>query len=177
MNKHLNTRTVVSCALLIALQIVFVRLMSFGTASIRISLGFVPVAISGMLLGPVGGGIVGAMADFLGMLLFSRGMVYFFPLTISEFLYGFGFGLMLFRRELSPVKLSLCVLIQFVFVNLLLTSFWLYLYFIYVVGVPKGFGAIVWGRVLAACVNLPAQIIGINIINKYLKKPIGRFAR
>lgn len=174
MNKNLKTRKLILYALLTALQIVFVRLLSFEAGSVRISLGYIPVAVAGMMLGPVGGGVVGAIADFMGMVLFSKGTVYFFPLTISEVLYGVGFGLMLGKNSLSPLKLSVFAALQFIFINLLLNSFWLYLYYEFVVGVGKGFGVILAGRLLAACVNLPTQLIGVNAINKYLKKPLGK---
>lgn len=177
MNKTFKTKTLVTCALLVALQIVFVRFISLGTGSIRISLGFVPVAVAGMIFGPLGGGIVASIADFLGMLLFSKGTVYFFPLTISEFLYGFGFGLFLHNRDLPPIKLSICVIVQFILVNLILSSLWLYLYYIIVVGTPKGFEAIFTGRLAAAAANLPMQIIGINVINKYLKAPLKKLGQ
>lgn len=172
MNRNLKTRNFVLCALLVALQIVFVRILSFDAGSVRISFGFIPVAVAGMILGPLGGGAVGAIADFMGMLLFSKGTVYFFPLTISEFLYGAGFGFMLSGKRCGALGLSAFTALQFVFVNLILNSFWLYLYYIFVVGTEKGFGAILAGRLLAACFNLPAQIIGVNAVNKYLKNPL-----
>lgn len=177
MTKYSKTHTVITCAIFIALQIVFVRILSVGSGSVRISLGFIPVAVAGMLLGPVGGGFTGAIADFLGMLLFSKGTVYFFPLTISEFLYGLGFGFMLYKRNLSTAVLSLFAALQFILINLLLNSFWLYLYYIIITGTEKGFGVILWSRLAAACFNFPAQIVGVNLINRYLKKPLQKFGR
>jgi len=160
MKKKFNTRTLVLTALLIALQIVFVRLLPIGAGSIRISLGFLPVAVAGMVLGPVGGGIMAVIADIVGMLLFSRGDVYFPLFTLTEFLYGVGFGLLLHKKELSYIKLSIFTLIQFIFLNLVLNSLWLYFYYIMIVSKPQGFWVILTGRTMAAMVNLPMQLIG-----------------
>jgi len=172
MKKKFNTRTLVLTALLIALQIVFVRLLPIGAGSIRISLGFLPVAVAGMVLGPVGGGIMAVIADIVGMLLFSRGDVYFPLFTLTEFLYGVGFGLLLHKKELSYIKLSIFTLIQFIFLNLVLNSLWLYFYYIMIVSKPQGFWVILTGRTMAAMVNLPMQLIGVNVVKKYIKKPL-----
>lgn len=164
----------VTAALLIAMQIVFVRFLSIsgGNSSVRISLGFFPVAIAGMTLGPLGGGLVGALADFFGMLLFSRGDVYFIPFTLCEFLYGVGFGLMLGKLQLSGWRLGVFAAVQFVLLNLCLNSFFLYWYYQLILGKPRGIFVILGSRALAAAINLPVQVLGVLAIEKYLKKPI-----
>ena len=175
MSKRINTKTLVMAALLIALQIVFTRIISIEAGVVRISLGFFPVAVAGMIFGPVGGGIVGALADIIGMLLFSRGNIYFFPFTISEFLYGFGFGIILYRQNITIFKIVFFTLVQFVLLNLLLNSLWNYLYSIYVTGVDKGFFVIFSMRITSAILNLPMQISGVYLICKYLRKPLKKF--
>ncbi len=176
MKRRLNTKTLVISALLIALQIVFTRILSIETGAIRISLGFFPVAVAGMLFGPLGGGIIGVIADILGMLLFSKGNIYFFPFTISEFLYGFGFGLMLYKKNITFFKITIFTLLQFVILNLVLNSFWLYLYSIFITGVPQGFFVIFSMRITTAILNLPMQIVGLYFICRHLKKPLEKFS-
>ena len=175
MKKRISTKTLVMASLLIALQIVFTRIISIESGPIRISLGFFPIAVAGMLFGPLGGGFVGVLADILGMLLFSRGNIYFFPFTISEFLYGFGFGLMLHTKRISFCRITVFTIIQFVLLNLLLNSFWNYLYSIYVTGVPQGFFVIFSMRITTALLNLPMQIAGVYLICRYLRKPLKNF--
>lgn len=172
--KQTKTKKMVTAALLIAMQIVFVRFLAIsgGNSSVRISLGFFPVALAGMTLGPIGGGAVGALADFFGMLLFSRGDVYFVPFTLCEFLYGVGFGLMLGKLKLSGWRLAVCAAVQFVLLNLCLNSVFLYWYYQLVLGKNKGIFVILGSRLLAAAINLPVQILGVCAIEKYLKKPI-----
>lgn len=172
MSKKFNTRTIVSASLLIALQIILVRFLQIGNEYVRISLGFLPVAVAGMIFGPVGGGVVAAIADIFGMVIFSRGMPYFFPLTICEALYGVGFGLILHGKNLSAFKRSFFTGIQFIFINLILTSVALYFYFIFITGSPRGVLVILSGRLITALVNLPMHIIGINIISRYLREPL-----
>ena len=177
MEKKFNTHTLVMVALLVSLHIVFVRIMPIGSGNVRISLGFLPIAVAGMCFGPLGGGTVAVIADIVGMILFSRGEVYFPLFTISEFLQGAGFGLFLKKRELSHFKTSICVVAQYFLVNLFLTSLWLYFYSIIIVGTHQGYWLIFVSRLIAASVNLPLQIAGINIVLKYLKKPLKKILR
>lgn len=179
MSQRQKTKKLVMMGLLIALQIIFVRFLSFsaGNSSIRISLGFFPVAVAGMILGPVGGGLVGIVADFLGMMLFSRGDIYFFPLGVTEFLYGFGFGLMLHKKEPLLLKTVLLTALQFVVLNLGLNTFFLYWYFRLIVGNARAMDVILIGRLGAALINLPVQMLGIGLICRYFKKPLERIVR
>lgn len=177
MQKKINTKTITTAALLTALHIVFVRLISLGSGAVRISLGFIPTAVAGMIFGPLGGGAVAAGADFLGTILFSKGEVYFFPFTISEFLYGFGFGLILHGKNFSGWILSILTTIQFIIINLFINSIWLYFYFLMIAGSPRGYWVIFSGRLTAALINLPMQIIGINLICRYLKKPLNMLGK
>ena len=172
-----KTKILVTSALLVALQIVFTRIIALEAGVIRISFGFFPVAVAGMLLGPLGGGAVGVIADIIGMLMISKGGVYFFPFTVTEFLYGVGFGLMLYKKDLSHIKITVFTVIQFILLNLILNSVWNYLYYLMIIGTPKGLWVIITSRLLASLVNLPVQILGVNLICKYLKKPLNKLGR
>ncbi len=61
-----STKALVQCALLIAISIVLTRLLTISTPFLRINLGGVPILLAGVLFGPLGGGIVGALADLIG---------------------------------------------------------------------------------------------------------------
>ncbi len=177
MKKKFNTHTLVMVALLVSLHVVFVRILPIGSGSVRISLGFLPIAVAGMCFGSLGGGTVAVIADILGMLLFSRGEVYFPLFTISEFLQGIGFGIYLNKKELSHFKTSICVVAQYFLVNLCLTSLWFYFYSILIIGNEQGYWLIFTSRLVAAAVNVPLQLVGINILLKYLKKPLRKIVR
>ena len=63
------TQTMAYCALLAALSVVLARLIiPMPNASTRFSIEAVPIYISGMLFGPLAGGLVGFCADFVGTL-------------------------------------------------------------------------------------------------------------
>lgn len=63
--------------IMVALDVILVRFVSFEIPSMRIGGGFMAVILAGMYLGPVRAGIVGLVADILGMLIFPKGA--FFP--------------------------------------------------------------------------------------------------
>lgn len=174
MKEKFGLRQLITMAMLAALTVICVRFLAFDTGIVRISFGFVPISVAAMTLGPIGGGLTAVIADLLGMLINSKGGVYFFPFTISEFLYGFGYGLFLYRKNPSMLKLSLCVGVQFIVINLFITSFWLYLYSIFITGTHKTFIAIFTSRTLAALVSLPIHIIVIDLLQKYLAPQLRR---
>ncbi|MBQ7341265.1 MAG: folate family ECF transporter S component [Oscillospiraceae bacterium] len=70
-NKTLMaTKTIVYCAMLIALSIVMARVLSFATPDgIRWSLDKFPLFLAGMFFGPLAGALTGFAADFLGSLM------------------------------------------------------------------------------------------------------------
>lgn len=172
--ENFKLKKLILMSMLAALHVVFVRFLSFDTGIVRISFGFVPVSVAGMMLGPLGGGLTAVLADVLGMLINSKGGVYFFPFTVSEFLYGFGYGVFLYRKQPSMLKLSISIIIQFIVINLFLTSYWLYLYSLFITGTAKTFYAIFTSRLAAALVLLPVQVIVIDLLQKYLAPQLGR---
>ena len=61
-------------ALLIALEVVLSRWLSFNAMQYKIGFAFVPLAIAAVLYGPLGGMAVGGMSDLLGATLFPSGI-------------------------------------------------------------------------------------------------------
>lgn len=87
------TRKITMAALFAALSIVLTRYFSIliplqGVPSLSLELGGVPVMISGILLGPVTGGVVGLASDLLGFLINSRGGPYHPGFTLNAILTG-----------------------------------------------------------------------------------------
>jgi ECF transporter S component (folate family) len=86
--KKISTRNLVLMALLAAVSIVLTRfLVVYLTNTIRVSFGGIPIILASLLLGPVAGGITGAVADVLGASLFSP-FGYYPPLTIPPVIVG-----------------------------------------------------------------------------------------
>jgi len=166
--RKLNTKELVLMSLFIAMNIVLVRLLSFQTLTIRISFGFISSALAGAILGPFWAGIMGVVSDILGMMLFSKGMTYFPLYGISEFLYGFLYGLFLYGKKPAILRISLCVLIQAFIINMGLSTIWTYLYCHLFTESTKGITAIFIGRIIPALVTIPLHITVIYFLMKLL---------
>jgi len=80
-------------ALMIAISVILSRFFSLQTEILRLSLGYIPIIITGILLGPVAGGIVGVAADFLGTTFFSA-YAWFPPLALTPLFIGIWSGLL-----------------------------------------------------------------------------------
>ena len=64
-----SVRTLVMLALLVAMSIVFSRVLSISTGFVRFNLGSLPVLLAALLFGPGAGFAVGAVADIVGGVL------------------------------------------------------------------------------------------------------------
>lgn len=95
---RLEPKTLAYCAMLAALSVVLARLIiPMPDESTRFSIEAVPIFMSGMLFGPLAGGLVGFAADFVGCLFSGYG---FNPLfCLPPILYGVFGGV--FRRFLA----------------------------------------------------------------------------
>ncbi len=97
-NKKTLVRTICQVAMLIALEIVLDRFCSITTPITRIGFAFIPMALCGMLFGPVWAGAAYAIADLLGAALFSYAV---FPgITLVRLVAGVLYGLLLHRENI-----------------------------------------------------------------------------
>ena len=118
-----STRTLTTMALLTALEIVLSRFLSISAWNTKIGFAFVPVALAAMLLGPVYAGIVGALADFVGAILFPVG-AYFPGFTLTAFLMGACYGLFLHKKQ-SFLRILGAVALHQLALSLLLNTLWI----------------------------------------------------
>ena len=122
--KNLSIRTLCRVSVLIALEIVLERFLSIQTPLFRIGLGFVPLALCGIMYGPYWAAAAGGIADILGALI--AGLGFYPPITVTAILTGLCFGLLLHRKKVSFFpNVVLCTLINTVGLSLFLQSFWL----------------------------------------------------
>ena len=124
-----NVKRLVVLGMLIAVEIVLSRFLSIATDTLKISLAFVPVMIAALLYGPVWAGVVGALADIIGALLFPIG-AYFPGFTVTAFLTGMVFGAFLYNRKVKWLDASTAAAVVCVALNMLLNSYVLYLYYV-----------------------------------------------
>ena len=68
-NSKNSVRTLTMLALLVAMSIVFSRVLSISTGFVRFNLGSLPVLLAGIVFGPGAGFAVGALADMIGGIL------------------------------------------------------------------------------------------------------------
>ena len=68
-DKKTSARTLTMLALLVAMSIVFSRVLSISTGFVRFNLGSLPVLLAGIVFGPGAGFAVGALADMIGGVL------------------------------------------------------------------------------------------------------------
>lgn len=116
--RKMTTKTIASCGLLAALNIILARFISLmPDASTRFSIEAVPIFLSGILFGPLAGAMVGFSADFIGCLFTPFG--YHPILSLPPILYGLAGGVF---REFIYRKASLGRIFLAYFVPVLLGS-------------------------------------------------------
>ena len=123
--RRLTSRDIAVMGLLVALNVVLSQLIAITIIPklLILSLGFVPLALAGMLFGPAPAATVAVIGDILGALLFPQGEFYF-GYTLTAFLTGLLYGLFLHKKELSVQRAALCQLLVSVFCYAILNSLW-----------------------------------------------------
>lgn len=172
--KKMSTTILVQTGFLVAISIVLTRVLSLmPTNTLRLSLGEVPLMISGFLFGPVIGGIAGAAADLIGIAINPMGPPHF-GFTLSSMLWGIipGLFVVLFRKgktdnPYTKFNITMVVGICIILISLGLNTYWLSNLY------GKGFLVMLPGRAIAAVVNIPLQSIIIINLLKYLKNIVG----
>lgn len=162
-----KTKTIAFVGLLVSMEIIFTRFLSFQTPIIRIGFGFIPVAFSAILFGPVIGGLTAAIADVLGMIIFPKG-AYFPGFTLSAFLGGAIYGLFLYRKQVTVLNVTISVLLITLFVDLGLNTLWLSM----ITG--KAAAALLIPRIYKSAIIFPIQITAIHVLWKYIGSYISK---
>ncbi|MDL2235829.1 folate family ECF transporter S component [Christensenellaceae bacterium OttesenSCG-928-L17] len=108
MQTNKMIRRLVLCGLFTALGVVLGGMLSvpafvLGGYSVKIGLGVLPVLLSAVLYGPVYGGIVGALVDFLQAILFPKG-AYMPWFTIVGALFGVVPGLFFLKKQAPTLR-------------------------------------------------------------------------
>ncbi len=164
MKNNSYAKKLVIVGLMIALNIILVRFLSIKTPMVRISFGFLPIAIVGILYGPIWGGIAGAVSDVIGITLMPIGTP-FFGFTLTAFLAGVFYGFFLHNKEISYKNVIVAVLPVVVVCDLLLNTYWLQLLY------GNAFVAMLPLRLLKIAILAPLQVVTIHLVwNKIIAK-------
>lgn len=159
----MKIKNVVQIGLLIALQVILSRFFSIATPIVKISFGYLPIALIAMMYGPVYSSLAGGVSDLIGALLFPIGP-YFIGFTISAFITGLIFGVFFYGNYRSLSKTAIGVVANALCVTLLLNSLWIWMLY------DKAFIPIVASRIIQVLVIAPIQIGTIYYSGKYVQK-------
>lgn len=155
-------RIMVFMGLFLALEIILTRFLSIQTPIVRIGFTFLPIALSAMMFGPWISGVTAALADVLGMMLFSSGMPFFPGFTASAFLTGVIYGIFLYKKQKNLKNISLAVLLVSVVITLGLDTLWLWML------TGDGILVLLPARVLKFIVMIPIQILMIQTVWRHV---------
>lgn len=162
-----KTKTITFVGLLVAIEIILTRFLSFQTPIIRIGFGFIPIAFSAIMFGPVVGGLTGAIADVIGTMLFP--VAGYFPgFTLSAFLSGAIYGIFLYRKPVTVFNVLKSVLLITILVDLGLNTLWLSM----ITG--KAAMVLLIPRAYKSLIMFPIQIAAITILWKYIGSHIDK---
>lgn len=119
----IDTYSMVTMGMLVAIYIIFDRFLSFSTNNLRIGFTFVALAMAGALLGPVKAAIVGLVADVLGLFLFT-GYTFNPGITLTAVCVGALYGIFLYKKP-TVKNCIIAVLIHQLFFSLVMNTLWL----------------------------------------------------
>ena len=155
-----DTRTLVFLGLLVAMQIVLVRLVVIDLGSYRITIGSVCTILAGLWFGPVAGGVSGLLSDILGCIL--KGYAINPLITVAAILWGVIPALMRPLMTGSKVKktgmLWLSVVVTSILATLVFTTAGLVLLLGY------NFYAIMPGRIVQWAIMTPIYCVLTSVL-------------
>lgn len=105
-----STRVIVRLGLLISMAVVLKVLFSFTISTYRFTFYDIPLMISGVMFGPIGGAIAGFGTD-VGNIIYPNLATGFNLMTISSIMWGFIPGLLLFKKNIKISNIIFTVLI------------------------------------------------------------------
>ncbi|MGM9552659.1 MAG: folate family ECF transporter S component [Clostridia bacterium] len=168
MSKKFTTKEICTVAAFVALTVVLSMVSNIRIGNyIEISFKFIPVFIMGALFGPLFSGITSLLGDIVTVMLFTGGGAPLISLFVTEFLSGFIYGMLFYKKhEFSAsyvVRTVICVLLQFVL------SFIVNSYILYYVGYFSSYQAALTIRFWASFSKIFMQAAVIIFAPYYLK--------
>lgn len=151
-NKKNFTRKLCIAALLTAAAIVLSRLVPvINLWSTKIDFSFAAVMLAACILGPVGGLVVGGLADLIGAILFPIG-AYFPGFTVTAAITGLVFGLLLYKK-CNLVRIIIAVVSTQLVCGLLLNTWFISILY------TKAFAALLVTRLVQFAVMSAVEIV------------------
>jgi len=160
MTKKITTKMVGTVGLLVAVHVVLSRFCSINAWNIKIGFAFVPIFVAAYLYGPLMAGVVGALGDFVGAIAVPIGM-YFPGFTVTCFLTGVIFGLLLHKKQTAPHILGAVIVNQLV-LGLLLNTLWISILY----GAP--YRSLLVTRIVQSAILIPVEFLTIGFVMRTL---------
>ena len=159
-----KTYAVVVVGLLISMEIVFSRIIPVvDLPYVRAGFGFLPVSIGAMIFGPVSGGVIYALSDFIGVTVMNRSIAPPHPgIVLSRFLAGLIYGLFLYKKPKSVLRVFLSVLTVNLCIDIGLTTYWLSTMY------KEAYRVIFLQRAMLSLIMIPVQTCAIHYVWRYL---------
>lgn len=167
-SRH-DTKVLVLMGLFVALSIVLTRLVKpIDLPFVRVSFGFIATSFASMLLGPFLSGMIAGVSDVAGYFMFPSGAAFFPGFTLSAFLTGILYGIFLYKKPKTLLRICLAVLAVSVIVDLGLNTLWLSILY------DKAWTAFFISRLVKTAVMLPVQVIFIHLLWRYVGQQVER---
>lgn len=167
--NHIFALTVTSA--MIALSVVFCRFLGFSAENtpFRFEMGFLPIALTGYMFGPLYSGVGYLIADIIGS-LFSG----YAPnpwISLCQLLTGAVMGFAFYKKSHTLTRTCIGFSVIAVFIDFLAKA----PIFIFLYGYTPlfAFGA----RAINAFLNLPIRVLSYYILAKALKKPMDKLLK
>lgn len=158
-----SVATLAVCGMLVALEVILGFFTVPVSPLLKVGFAFLPVAVCGMLYGPLAAGSVGALCDIVSYLIQPIGP-YFPGFTLNGFISGFVYGAILYRRPVTlPRSLAVKAVIT-VLISFLLTPLWLSVLY------GKAFLAVVSARLVTNLIELPVDVALLYAVLKVTEK-------
>ena len=130
-DKKTSVRTLTMLALLVAMSIVFSRVLSISTGFVRFNLGSLPVLLAAVVFGPGAGFAVGAVADIIGSELAGYAINPLITLGAGAIGLAAGFAWQKLNRLSTNLRLAASVLLGHFVGSMVITSLALRLFYGY----------------------------------------------
>lgn len=125
--KSVYTLTFTAMLLVIKLLLDLYNIRITISPNLRITFGFLALAMIGMFFGPVVGMAAGFISDVLGYILNSGGGAFFPGYTLTAILSGLIWGFVLYQKPIKIWRFFVAKLIINIFLNMGLNSVWIYI--------------------------------------------------
>ena len=161
---------ITTCAMMVALSIVFCRVLGFPTSGMwRVEIGFLPILIVAILYGPVWSAVSYGLADFIGALIYT-GINPF--ILLCKIVFGLLMGLVFHGKEKFglPRNILFFLLVGFVVDIMMMTPI-----FVFMFGYTWE-AALIW-RLAAISVNTPVRIVLTVLTDKFLLPSIPKYTK